>query len=130
MSLVDRLDRHSDARGHLVAVTAGENVPFEIRRVFWIFGNTAGLPRAGHASSRTTELLISVAGSCRATLDGPTGVHAVTLDRPDHSLLVPPLTWLELSEFTVDCVLLVLADTEYAADHTITSLDSLRAGRA
>ena len=130
MSAVSRLDRHSDARGHLVAATAGENVPFEIRRVFWIFGNTGGLPRAGHASTRTTELLISVAGSCRATLDGPSGVHVVTLDRPDDSLLVPPMTWLDLSDFTADCVLLVLADTEYAVENSITSLDSLRAGRA
>src|SRR3954470_16473578 len=104
MSELTRLDRHSDARGHLVAVTAGVEVPFDIKRVFWIFGNTAGLPRAGHASSTTTELLVTVAGSCRATIDGPAGSHAVTLDRPDDSLLVPPMTWLELSDFSADCV--------------------------
>ena len=127
MSVVTPLTRHSDARGHLVAVSAGVEVPFSIRRVFWIYGNTAGLMRAGHASSATTEMLVSVAGSCRASTDGPSGTDRVTLDRPDASLLIPPMTWLELSDFTADCVLLVLADTDYDPADTIGEHDRFRA---
>lgn len=125
MSAVAALPRHSDDRGHLVAVTAGVEVPFDIRRVFWIYGNTDGRDRAHHASRRTTELLVSVAGSCLAKLDGPDGTHEITLNRPDLSLLMPPRTWLELSEFTPDCVLLVFADTAYDPDDMITSRDEL-----
>jgi len=131
MSATTPLDRHSDERGHLVTVTAGTDVPFDIRRVFWIYGNASGAPRAGHASRLTTEFLVCVAGACRARLDGPMGVVDVVLDRPDASLLVPPLTWIDLLDFTPDCVLLVLADTPYRPDASITSrldFEAVRAG--
>lgn len=127
MSELTPLRRNSDARGHLVAVNSGVEVPFAIRRVFWVYENTRGLSRAGHANSAATEMLVAVAGSCRAAVDGPGGTYSVTLDRPDASLIVPPMTWLELSDFTADCVLLVLADTEYDPDDTIASLDSFKA---
>ncbi|GAA1952006.1 FdtA/QdtA family cupin domain-containing protein [Microbacterium deminutum] len=123
MSRVTPLRRHSDARGHLVAVSGEAEVPFAIRRVFWIYGNAGGLSRAGHANAATTELIVSVAGSCHASLDGPDGRTEVILNRPDAALLVPPMTWLELSDFTPDCVLIVLADTEYEAEDSIASLD-------
>lgn len=124
-----RLPRHSDPRGHLVAVTAGAEVPFPIRRAFWIYGNTDGLDRAHHASRTTTELLVSLAGSCRARLDGPKGSCEVTLDSPDSALLMPPMTWLALSQFTPDCVLLVLADAVYDPDDLISSFDEFTAAR-
>lgn len=130
MSALGALVRHSDERGHLVSVTAGAEVPFDIRRVFWIYGNAHGRDRACHASATTTELLVSVAGSCRAVLEDADGVHTVLLDRPDASLLVPPLTWLVLTDFTPDCVLLVLADTEYDPASAIVSRDRLHALRS
>ena len=126
MSPLEHLTRHSDARGHLVSLTSQVDVPFVIRRVFWIYGNAAGSDRAGHASTVTTELLVCLAGSCRARTEGPDGEDDVVLDRPDAALLVPPGTWLDLSDFTPDCVLLVLTDTDYRPDATITSRAALR----
>nr|WP_246414490.1 FdtA/QdtA family cupin domain-containing protein [Microbacterium thalassium] len=114
------MTRHSDDRGHLVAVTGGLDVPFEVRRVFWIFGNDRGLPRAAHAHPETTELLVCVAGSCRVGLEWDGGRLDAVLDRPDASLVVPPMTWVDLSDFTADCVLLVLADTPYDPGAVIT----------
>ena len=67
VELID-LPRHSDDRGHLVALTGSREVPFEIRRVFYIFGNTAGRDRAGHASRVTSELLVALHGSVRAVV--------------------------------------------------------------
>lgn len=128
MSPLAPLPRHSDARGHLVALTGEADVPFVIRRVFWIYGNAAGRDRAGHASTVTTELLVCVSGSCRARIEGPAGEEEVLLDRPDTSLLVPPGTWLDLFDFTPDCVLLVLTDTEYRPDASVTSRTAFRAG--
>ena len=130
MSPATPLVRHSDERGHLVSVSGGLEVPFDIRRVFWIYGTSADLPRAGHASRLTTEFLVCVAGACRVRLDGPMGLVDVVLDRPDASLLVPPLTWIDLLEFTPDCVLLVLADTEYRPDASLTSRTDFEAVRA
>ena len=127
MAELTRLTRHSDARGHLVSVGASAEVPFSIRRVFWIYGNTARFTRAEHASRGTTQMLVCVAGSCRATLDGPAVSGTALLDRPDASLLVPPMTWLVLTEFSPDCVLLVLTDTLYDPADTISDLDHFRA---
>ena len=110
------LVRHSDARGHLVSLTVGVEVPFAIRRLFYIFGNTAGLPRGGHAHASATQLLISVAGSCRATIEDASGIRTAVLDRPDIGVIVPPMTWIRLTDFTPDCVLLVICDQEYRGE--------------
>ncbi len=123
-TLVD-LPRYSDERGHLVAVTAGEQVPFAVRRVFWIFGNQRALPRAAHAHPTTTELLVCVAGACRVRMAWAGGQREIVLDRPDASVLVPPMTWLELTDFTPDCVLLVLADTPYDPHSAITDREAI-----
>ena len=113
VELID-LPRHSDDRGHLVALTGSREVPFEIRRVFYIFGNTAARDRAGHASRVTSELLVALHGSVRAVVDDGLGEGLdVVLDRPDRALAIGPMTWIELTGFSPDCVLLVLADTEY-----------------
>lgn len=130
MNPVIPLRRHSDARGHLVAVSGDDDVPFAIRRVFWIYGNTDGHSRAGHANALTTEMIVCVAGACQASLFAPDGRAEVTLNRPDAALIVLPMTWLELSDFTPDCILLVLADTEYDAADTIISLDQFQARAA
>lgn len=111
--LID-LPRHSDDRGHLVCLTGGREAPFEIRRVFYIFGNTAGRDRAGHANRLTSELLVALHGSLRVVVDdGREAESEVVLDRPDRALVVRPMTWLRLTDFSTDCVLLALADTEY-----------------
>ena len=125
MSTQRRLARHSDERGHLVAVTSEADVPFAVRRIFWIYGNADGLARAGHANAATTEMLVCVAGACRARLEDATGTRDHLLDRPDRALIVPPATWLDLTDFTVDCVLLVLADTEFSADDAVTERAAL-----
>lgn len=124
-----RLPRHSDERGHLVVVEAGADVPFEIRRTFWIFGNVLGLPRAAHAHARTTQMLVCVAGRCRVRLEWDTGSRDVLLAQPDDAVLVPPHTWVDLLEFTPDCVLLVLADRPYDPAGVIADRASI-AGKA
>lgn len=129
MTATTRLRRHTDERGHLVAVGAGTETPFEVRRVFWIYGNTAALPRAGHANAHTTEMIVCVAGSCRAIVTGDAGPRPYTLDSPDTGLVLPPMTWLDLVDFTPDCILVVLADTPYSPDDAITDPAQLRATR-
>jgi len=121
------LRRYSDDRGHLVAVASDTDVPFDIRRVFWIYGNTAQRPRAGHAHQMLTELIVCVSGRCVATIEDASGVRRVTLDRPDSGVLLPPLTWIDLTDFSTDCVLLVLADGDYNPEGVITDRARIRA---
>ena len=130
MSGARMLPRHSDDRGSLVAVATGEDIPFTIKRVFWIYGDTT---RALAQATRTPprpKCWCACAGSCRATLAGADGVREVSLDRPDAAVIVPPMTWLELTDFSADCVLLALADTEYLPEGVITDRRSVRTGDA
>lgn len=130
MSRIIELTTHADSRGCLVALHERVEVPFAIKRVFYIFGNTSGLPRAAHAHAETSELLICVHGRCTVRCEDRSGRAEVVLDRPDKALFIAPMTWLELTDFTSDCVLLVLADSEYRPDLTITDHDAFRAGLA
>ncbi len=117
---------YSDDRGHLVSLSGRIDLPFEIKRVFYIYRNAEGLPRAGHAHLAMTELLISVNGSCLAHIEDRAGQRTIALDRPNRGLVLEPMTWLDLTDFSPDCVLLVLADQGHLPDRAITDLDMFR----
>ena len=100
-----------DDRGSLTSIEAGRQVPFEIRRVFYVY-NVRG-ERGGHAHRSTRQLLIPVAGRfCVELADGRTSAKYAMND-PHRGLYVPALTWIRLSSFTPDAVCLVLADSLY-----------------
>ena len=96
----------------LVAVENGPDLPFAICRVFYIVGTT-GAPRGFHAHRALHELVICAAGSCCVVTDDGTSRRCYILDRPEQGLHLPPMTWVEISKFTEDCVLLVLASAPY-----------------
>ena len=102
-----------DERGSLVALEAGKDVPFDIRRVYYIFGTREGVSRGFHAHRRLSQLLIATSGSCRIVIDDGATRHTVILDRPDRGLLLSGLIWREMHDFSSDCVLMVLADQYY-----------------
>lgn len=102
-----------DHRGKLVAIEQEKNVPFVIKRVFYIYGTQPAVSRGQHAHHKTLQYLIAVNGSCRVTLDD--GLHKKTfsLDAPDKGLFQGALVWGEMHDFSPDCVLLVLASEHY-----------------
>lgn len=102
-----------DDRGSLIALEPGREVPFEIRRAYYIFGTREGVSRGFHAHRRLTQLLIATTGKCRITIDDGEVRGEVTLDRPDRGLLISGLIWREMHDFSSDCVLMVLADQPY-----------------
>lgn len=102
-----------DDRGSLVAIEAEAQVPFPIARVYYIFGTQSGVVRGLHGHKALRQLCIAVAGSCRMVLDDGRRKEEVRLNRPDQGLLVDPMIWHEMHEFSSDCVLLVLADAPY-----------------
>lgn len=101
-----------DKRGRLVAVENGADLPFSINRVFFVVG--MGDDRRGcHAHHQLHELVVCAAGSCRVMTDNGAERREWQLDRPDAGLHLPPMNWIEIGDFSTDCVLLVLASHAY-----------------
>lgn len=125
-----RLTSISDARGTLVATETGPTLPFAIERLFYIIGATA--PRGFHAHREQHQLLVCAAGSCRVLVDDGRRRDEYLLDRPECGLHLPPMRWVELDNFSSDCVLLVLASAAFAEEDYIrdyaTFLDAAREG--
>ena len=104
-----------DARGSLTFLEHGAQVPFEIRRVFYIFDVTAGATRADHAVNDVDEVVIAVSGRFDVvTVDGSTR-QEFTLARPTEGLFIPGRAWRTLAGFSDGAVCLVLASTRYDA---------------
>lgn len=117
------LQVHGDERGSLVALEDGRNIPFTIRRVYYLFGTAAGISRGFHAHRSLTQLVIAVRGSCRFVLDDGRDRVELLLDNPAQGLLVKPMMWREMRDFSPDCVLLVLADAHYQESDYVRSYD-------
>jgi dTDP-4-dehydrorhamnose 3,5-epimerase-like enzyme len=102
-----------DDRGSLVALEANKTVPFEIKRVYYIFGTKQGVARGFHAHKALKQVAVCVTGSCRMLLDDGQNKEEVLLDSPTKGLVIEDLVWREMHDFTSDCVLLVLASEHY-----------------
>lgn len=102
-----------DARGSLVALEANKTVPFDIKRVYYIFSTKAGVIRGFHAHKALKQVAVCVTGSCRMLLDDGQQKESILLDSPTKGLVIENLVWREIHDFTPDCVLLVLASDHY-----------------
>ena len=102
-----------DERGSLVALEAGNTVPFDIKRVYYIFGTEKNVARGFHAHHNLQQVAICVTGKCRMILDDGNTRAEVWLDSPTKGLLIGDLVWREMHDFSEDCVLLVLASEHY-----------------
>tara|TARA_B100002019_G_C21258991_1_gene595569 strand:+ start:1111 stop:1509 length:399 start_codon:yes stop_codon:yes gene_type:complete len=102
-----------DERGKLVALESGVDIPFEIKRAFYIFGTDPSLPRGQHSHYETKQYLIAVSGKCKVTLDNGDEKKTYELCKPNVGLFQDALIWGEMHDFSVDCVLLVLASEYY-----------------
>ncbi len=102
-----------DERGLLVAIEAASDVPFTIARVYYVYATTADTVRGLHAHRALNQLAVAVAGSCTMLLDDGSRRVKVRLDDPAMALTVPPMMWHEMSDFSPDCVLMVLASAAY-----------------
>lgn len=106
---------HGDERGKLIALESlSERVPFEVKRVYYIFDTTPGTVRGKHAHRQLRQVLICLAGACTIECEMPDGVrHEYRLDWPDKGLLIEGLVWRNMKEFSKDAVLMVLASEHY-----------------
>ena len=106
-------DIKGDERGSLISLEENKNVPFEIKRVYYIFNTVEGIRRGFHAHKKLKQLLVSVSGSCKILLDDGKSKEEISLDNPNKGLLIESMIWREMFAFSPDCVLMVLADEFY-----------------
>lgn len=117
------LQTHGDERGSLVSLEEEINIPFSIKRVYYIFDTKENVRRGFHAHKELKQVAIAVRGSCAFTLDDGTGRVEVILDNPAKGLLIESFIWREMHNFSEDCVLMVLADSHYDESDYIRSYD-------
>jgi hypothetical protein len=116
-----------DHRGNLTFVEGGRHVPFDIRRVFYLYDVPAGVSRAGHALKNIEQVLVAVSGSFDVVLDTGEQRTTVTLNRPSIGLYLPSLVWRELENFSSGSVCLVFASAPYSEDSYYRSYEEFRA---
>ena len=117
--------QHGDERGHLVVVEGMKDIPFEIKRVFYIYGSDADVVRGCHANRRSEFVLINVAGQSKVRVRDGAGNEAVfSINRPHTVLYLPRMVWKDMYDFSPDSVLLVLSNEPYDAAEYIRDYDA------
>lgn len=115
MSLIKKVSFEplGDERGSLIALEGMKSIPFEIKRVYYIFGTKENVARGFHAHIHLKQVAVCVIGSCRFILDDGKQKEEVILDSPTSGLVIESMVWREMYDFSPDCVLMVLADQYY-----------------
>lgn len=113
------LPKITDARGNLTFLEADRHVPFEFRRIYYLYDVPAGESRGGHAHRQLEQLVIAASGSFDVVLDDGRERKTFTLDHPHQGLYVSHLIWRELEAFSPGAVCLVLASEYYDEDDYI-----------
>lgn len=115
--------QHGDARGQLVALEEKKEIPFDIKRVYYIYDTLQGVRRGFHAHKSLKQLLICVHGSCKVLLDNGKEKEVVVLDKPYEGIFIESSMWREMYDFSADAVLLVLASEVYNEEDYIRDYD-------
>lgn len=102
-----------DERGNLGFAQERDHIPFEVRRIFYLYDLPEGCKRAGHAHRRQHQYLILLSGSCEVKIDDGTEYATVALNSPQVALYAPPLNWLDIHRFTAKSICLVLTSDVY-----------------
>lgn len=116
--------QNGDDRGHLVIVEGEKNIPFEIKRVFYIYGSDKDVVRGQHANRKTEFVLINVKGKSKVKIkDGEGNEIIFCLNRPHTGLYIPTMIWKDMYDFSEDSVLLCLASEHYNSSEYIRDYD-------
>ncbi len=116
----DIITDRSSNRGSLVALEEKINIPFELKRIFYIYNLNSFTSRGAHAHKISNQILISIHGSCEVLLDNGKESKSILLNKPNQGILQENMIWGEMYNFSKDCILMVLSDTYYDASDYIT----------
>lgn len=115
--------QHGDERGMLVALEENNDIPFEIRRIYYMYDTKEGVHRGLHAHKKLEQILICIHGSCKIKLDNGKEQKIVLLDKPYEGLYVANDVWREMYDFSPNAVLMVLASDYYKEEDYIRNYD-------
>ena len=118
--------RYSDSRGYLSVVENGIDIPFDIKRIYYLY-MVPEVARGAHAHKELQQLLIATSGSVDVIMDDGTNKQTFHLDRPWKGLLIPPGLWRDLENFSGGAVLMCLASEKYDASDYIRDYDEFLA---
>lgn len=108
-----------DERGNLVVIEGNQDIPFDIRRVFYMYGSDPDIVRGQHANRRSSFVLINVSGTSKVRITDGQEEIIVVLDKPRMGIYIPPMYWKDMYDFSADSVLLVLSDEHYDGNEYI-----------
>ena len=114
---------HGDHAGNLVALEQGRDIDFEIRRVYYIWGTEQGAVRGRHAHHNLKQMIICLAGQCDFTLDDGVRRETFHLASPALGLRIEDFVWREFTEFSRNCVVMVLASEHYDTSDYVRNYD-------
>lgn len=115
---------HGDDRGQLVSLEEYKDIPFKIKRVYYMYDTVEGVVRGGHAHRTLEQILVCIHGSCKVRLDNGDEKKIIPLERPYEGLYISNNMWREMYDFSPDAVLMVLASEIYDERDYIRDYDS------
>lgn len=122
------LPKITDPRGNLTFIQQGHGLPFEPKRVFWTFNVPSGESRGGHAYRKQMELIVAINGSFDVCITRPDGTEErFFMNRGDQGLLLPPLTWRSMENFSTNAMGLHLSDSSFDEGDYIRDFDQFKA---
>lgn len=118
-SIIELDKHHSDRKGNLTVVENGETLPFDVKRVYYLYDVPGGESRGSHAHRELEQLIVAASGSFKVTLDDGKAKRTFFLNRPYLGLYVKPGLWRDLEDFSSGAVCMVLASDVYKNDDYI-----------
>jgi len=124
---VIEIDKHHHQKGNISVIENGVTVPFDVKRVYYLYDVPGGESRGAHAHKELYQLIVAASGSFDIVLDDGKLKRTVSINRPFHGLLVVPGIWKNIENFSSGSVCLVLASDGYRADDYIRDYDEFKA---
>ncbi len=112
-----------DERGNLVVIEGNKDIPFEIKRIFYMYGTDATMIRGSHANRKSEFVLVNVAGKTKIKVDDGFSTAVIELNKPRMGIYIPKMVWKDMYDFSEDSVLLVLSNEYYDSNEYIRDYD-------
>lgn len=119
-------DKNHEIKGNLTAVSNGNQIPFDVKRIYYLYDVPGGVSRGGHAHIELQQLVVALSGSFDITLDDGSAKRTFQLSWPNMGLLIPSGIWRELDNFSSGSICMVLASHEYEEEDYIRDYHSFK----
>ncbi len=121
--LILKLPKFEDPRGNLTFIEQEKNIPFTIKRIYWIYDVPGGQERGGHAFKEQREFIVALSGSFDVEVDNGYNKQTYSLNRSYYGLYIPSRLWRQMQNFSTNAVVLVLSSTFFSEDDYIRNYD-------